>query len=831
MFGSARGWVRARGWLAGAVVGVGLVVCAAPAWAASSDTAYVTNSSSGSVTPIDTATNTAGAAIAVGIEPVGVAITPDGKTAYVTNEGADSVTPIDTATNTPGTAITLGRFPEGIAITPDGKTAYVVNGGSGSVTPIDTATNTPGEAITVGSAPVGVAITPDGKTAYVTNEGSDSVTPIDTATNTAGTAITVGSEPVGVAITPDGKTAYVTNEGSDSVTPIDTATNTAGTAIAVGSEPFGVAITTDGKTAYVTNLGSNSVTPIDTATNTAGTAITVGSRPFGVAITPDGKTAYVTNDGSGSVTPIDTATNTAGAAIAVGSFPFGVAVTPDQGPTAVFSAAAAPAGQASSFDASASSDPDGTVASYHWDFGDGTIQTTTSAMTTHTYATPDTYTVTLTVTDDIGCSTAVVFTGQTASCNGGPQARTSHALTIAAAPSAQINSPAGGGTYAVGQPVPTSFGCSEGTDGPGVQSCVDSNGSGSPGVLDTSTPGSHTYTVTATSSDGQTATAQISYTVAGAPSAQINSPAGGGTYAVGQPVPTSFGCSEGTDGPGVQSCVDSNGSGSPGVLDTSTPGSHTYTVTATSSDGQTAAAQISYTVAAAPSAQISSPASGGVYAVGQRVPTSFSCAEGTEGPGIASCTDSDKSHAPGALDTSTPGSHTYTVTATSSDGQTGTAQITYTVADAPSAQISSPASAARYTLGQIVPAAYACQDSTGGPGIASCTAPVPAGSRSTPPPSGATPSPSRQPPKTARRPAAPSPTRSRRPTTSSPSRTSRPTATGASRSTSRSPGLGRSTCSRPHGRTTSPAPPSSSNPRPGGSWSPARARPHAVPAR
>jgi hypothetical protein len=29
MFGGARGWVRARGWLAGAVVAVGLVVCAA----------------------------------------------------------------------------------------------------------------------------------------------------------------------------------------------------------------------------------------------------------------------------------------------------------------------------------------------------------------------------------------------------------------------------------------------------------------------------------------------------------------------------------------------------------------------------------------------------------------------------------------------------------------------------------------------------------------------------------------------------------------------------------------------------------------------------------
>ena len=52
-----------------------------------------------------------------------------------------------------------------------------------------------------------------------------------------------------------------------------------------------------------------------------------------------------------------------------------------------------------------SSDPDGTIASSSWDFGDGTAPTTTPDAT-HTYAAAGTYTVVLTVTDDKGGTNA-----------------------------------------------------------------------------------------------------------------------------------------------------------------------------------------------------------------------------------------------------------------------------------------------------------------------------------------------------------------------------------------------------------------------------------------
>lgn len=139
----------------------------------------------------------------------------------------------------------------------------------------------------------------------------------------------------------------------------------------------------------------NSTTSADPDGTIASRSWAFGDGQTSTAVSPDH--TYAT---AGTYQVTLTVTDNQGATASV-THPVTVTTTPtNQTPNALFTSTTADL--TASFDAAGSNDPDGTVASYAWTFGDG--QSGSGVTASHPYATAGTYAVTLTVTDDQGAT-------------------------------------------------------------------------------------------------------------------------------------------------------------------------------------------------------------------------------------------------------------------------------------------------------------------------------------------------------------------------------------------------------------------------------------------
>lgn len=126
---------------------------------------------------------------------------------------------------------------------------------------------------------------------------------------------------------------------------------------------------------------------------------------FGTGDTATGVTSAYTYSAAGSYSAVLTVVDNDGL-VGTASVTINVLAPANIAPTAVASASTT-SGTAPvpvTFSSAGSSDPDGSITSYKWDFGDGT--SSTAASPSKTYSTPGNYNVKLTVTDNAGASAA-----------------------------------------------------------------------------------------------------------------------------------------------------------------------------------------------------------------------------------------------------------------------------------------------------------------------------------------------------------------------------------------------------------------------------------------
>ncbi len=187
------------------------------------------------------------------------------------------------------------------------------------------------------------------------------------------------------------------------------------------------------------------------------------------------------------------------------------------------------------FTGSNSSDPDGTISSYSWDFGDGT--SSTQADPTHTYTAAGTYTAVLTVTDNDGATGTDQVTITVNDAANQP-------------PTATITAPADGATFPIGATVSYSGTGSDPEDGPLAASAFtwfySRNGgpetqfaSGvSSGSETINFPGTYTIILEVVDSGGATDRDQVTITVSG--NAKLAAELDGSSYGLSEAYPNPF---------------------------------------------------------------------------------------------------------------------------------------------------------------------------------------------------------------------------------------------------------------------------------------------------
>jgi len=276
---------------------------------------------SNKVTVVNATTFAIESVITVGNFPEDIAFTSSGSQAFVTNSTDGTVSVIDTATRTVTQTISLASipltFPFGVVVGKNDKKVFVTSasgefdgsdqniavlditnpsnvtlsgsfrapgfGGRPAIRPIDNELVVPvaptesgppklllinqssgvilHEIELAGSTafPQDVAITPSGRFAYVSlldfSGGTGGVWVVNLKTRSTVTVINTGDPLVhGIGITPDGEFVFATNFSTgNSVTVIDTDTNSIVTTIATGPQPNEVAVTLDGTRGFVTN--------------------------------------------------------------------------------------------------------------------------------------------------------------------------------------------------------------------------------------------------------------------------------------------------------------------------------------------------------------------------------------------------------------------------------------------------------------------------------------------------------------------------------------------------------------------------------------------------
>lgn len=295
------------------LIGMAALAClgifqASPASAAvPENVAYVTNQGSG-ITILDTRTLKPLGSVAVGTDPRGLAVSPDGRWLLTANQGSSDVSVVDTSLSREMKRIPVGKNVEFMRISPDGSRAFVTyepssRGGPPGQNAADSDDAAmPAEVAVIDlktwrvvgrmkAAPEteGIEFSADGKFVVVANEGDNTlgVYALTTLKKVRTVDLSAhGSRPRGIKLSPDGQAYVVTLENSDNFLLLGADFKVL-KSVPTEKGPYGVAFDRDGSHIWVAASRADRLQVFDARSLAAVAAIPVGKRCWHFSFTPD----------------------------------------------------------------------------------------------------------------------------------------------------------------------------------------------------------------------------------------------------------------------------------------------------------------------------------------------------------------------------------------------------------------------------------------------------------------------------------------------------------------------------------------------------------------
>lgn len=257
--------------------------------------------------------------------------------AYIPNTGDGTVSVIDTKTDTVIKTIKVdNKVSDGIAASSSNNEVYTANYKEGVLNIIDGMNFKVKEKLELGRNIHGIDVSPDGKFLYITSgdlkEGKEFnyIMIYDTQKRKIIKEIESNSKsPAHISFSNDGKSAFVSNVMSNDISIIDTDKQDIIKTIPVGDTPNEGKLSSDGKTLYVANLMDNVLSIIDVERGKQTAQIPAGKGTHGVAVADDDRYVWTANHFSNDVTVIDIESEKIVETITTGKVPNHIFQVPD----------------------------------------------------------------------------------------------------------------------------------------------------------------------------------------------------------------------------------------------------------------------------------------------------------------------------------------------------------------------------------------------------------------------------------------------------------------------------------------------------------------------